>query len=147
MLKLSLIGLGLVAITIAIHSAGATSWVRFITSRFVPDNGILSGKRALGALTATGIVLLSLHVLEIFVWATAYLLLLPASEIGTMEAALYFSFVTFTTLGYGDIILSEEWRLLSGIEALNGIMLVGWTIAMMFVVVQRLWHELGRDQE
>lgn len=147
MLKLGLIGFLLVAITIAIHSAGATSWVRFITCKFVPGDGVWSGRRALGVLMATGVVLLGLHVLEILVWATAYFLLLPASEIASMEVAIYFSFVTFTTLGYGDIILTEGWRILSGIEALNGIMLLGWTIAMMFTVVQRLWQEIDNDQK
>ena len=58
------------------------------------------------------------------------------------ETALYFSFVTFTTLGYGDITLSEGWRLLSGIEALNGLLLVGWTTALLFAIVQRGWQGL-----
>ena len=53
---------------------------------------------------------------------------------------IYMSFVTLTTLGYGDITLvAHEWRLLSGIEALNGILLVGWTTALLFLVVQRSW--------
>lgn len=78
------------------------------------------------------------------VWAVAYMSLLPDGELATFEKALYFSFVTFTTLGYGDITLSEGWRLLSGIEALNGILLVGWTTALLFAVVQRTWQGLGR---
>ncbi len=146
MLKLTLIGFGLVAITIAIHSAGATLWIRFAAANFTPDNSGWSGRRALGTLMATGIVFLSLHVLEIFIWACAYLRLLPASVFESMEAALYFSFVTFTTLGYGDIILDEGWRLLSGVEALNGLLLLGWTTAMMFTVVQKLWQGLARNQ-
>ena len=56
------------------------------------------------------------------------------------EAAIYFSFVTFTTLGYGDLTLSDGWRLLSGIEALNGILLDGWSTAVLFAVVQRIWQ-------
>jgi len=53
--------------------------------------------------------------------------------------------VTFTTLGYGDITLPEqEWRMLSGIEALNGILLVGWTTAFLFAVVQRSWSSTAR---
>jgi hypothetical protein len=67
---------------------------------------------------------------------------MPSDELATFEQAAYFSFVTFTTLGYGDITLSESWRLLSGIEALNGILLVGWTTAMIFTVVQRIWQGL-----
>jgi hypothetical protein len=61
-------------------------------------------------------------------------------EIGTFEEAVYFSVVTFTTLGYGDITLADhQWRLLSGAEALNGVLLVGWSTALLFAVVQRCW--------
>ena len=56
--------------------------------------------------------------------------------------------VTFTTLGYGDITLVEhDWRLLSGIEALNGILLVGWTTAFLFMVVQRSWTTKAHGQD
>ena len=67
-------------------------------------------------------------------------MLVPAGELADFEAAVYFSFVTFTTLGYGDITLSEGYRLLSGIQALNGILLVGWSTALMFAVVQKIWQ-------
>jgi voltage-gated potassium channel len=84
---------------------------------------------------------------EIVIWAGAYLALVPVSELASFEEAVYFSFVTFTTLGYGDITLSEGFRLLSGIEALNGIILVGWTTAMIFSVVQHIWQGLGQDNK
>lgn len=48
-------------------------------------------------------------------------------------------------LGYADIVLADQhWRLLSGIEALAGILLAGWSTALLFVVVQRSWKKLGR---
>lgn len=94
-------------------------------------------------LVATVLALLLLHTLEIVVWAYAYLALLPSGELASFEESVYFSFVTFTTLGYGDITLTENLRLLSGIEALNGIMLVGWTTAMLFAVVQRTWQGMA----
>ena len=86
--------------------------------------------------------------MEIVVWALAYLYLLPPNVLGTFEEATYFSFVTFTTLGYGDITLTEVWRILSGIEALNGILLIGWSTAMVFAVVQRTWKDmLNQDKD
>jgi voltage-gated potassium channel Kch len=90
-----------------------------------------------------------LQLVEAIVWALAYLLMLPG-DLSTFEEATYFSVVTFTTLGYGDITLVEhEWRLLSGIEALNGNLSVGWTTALLFLVVQRSWaikaHRRGRN--
>jgi len=93
-------------------------------------------------LIGTALAVVFLHALEIIVWAQAYRLILPANELATLEEAVYFSFVTFTTLGYGDITLSEGYRLLSGIQALNGIILVGWSTAMIFSVVQRVWRGL-----
>jgi len=144
LLKLNLIGAVLIAITVAIHAVGSTAWVRFIARNYLNEDGTWGARRALVALTSTVIVLISLHAIQITVWAAGYRAVLPDTELETFEKALYFSFVTFTTLGYGDITLSEGWRLLSGIEALNGILLVGWTTALLFSVVQRSWQGLGR---
>jgi hypothetical protein len=77
---------------------------------------------------------------QILIWAVAYRLLTPVQPIDTLESAVYFSAVTFTTLGYGDITLSsEQWRLLTGIEALNGVLLLGWSTALLYAVVHRTW--------
>jgi hypothetical protein len=89
-------------------------------------------------LLVSGIVLLMFLVtmIEVLMWALTYLAL---NAIQGMEQALYFSMVTFTTLGYGDVVLSEQWRLLSSFEAANGIIMFGWTIAIVINVVQRFY--------
>ena len=140
MLKLSLIGAALVAVTVAIHAFGTTGLVRFLASEFIDKEGTWSTRRVLGVLTVTAVGLVFLHAIEIMVWAGVYGALVPVGELADFEAAVYFSFVTFTTLGYGDITLSEGYRLLSGIQALNGILLVGWSTALMFAVVQKIWQ-------
>lgn len=139
MLKLSLIGSALIAITITIHAIGTAIWVRFLAEKYL---GALpwSARRAMLILVSSAVFVVFLHAIEIVVWAAAYQSILPTNELGTFEEAVYFSFVTFTTLGYGDITLSQGYRLLSGIEALNGIILVGWTTAMIFSVVQHVWR-------
>ena len=144
MLRISLIGAALVAATVIIHAIGTTMWVRHIAQRY-PDVDAWRNRLAIAILTQTVLVLVALHALEIMLWAASYVVLLPDSELASFEQAVYFSFVTFTTLGYGDITLSEGWRLLSGIEALNGILLVGWTTAMLFTVVQRMWRGLATN--
>jgi len=144
MLRLSLIGSALIAITVVIHATGTTAWVRHLSKKFA-GKSLTTGRRATLILVNTALIVFVLHTLEIVVWAGAYQLLLPVNELGTFEEAVYFSFVTFTTLGYGDITLSEGWRLLSGIEALNGILLVGWTTAMIFSVVQNIWRGIGEN--
>ena len=145
MLKYTLIGAALVLITVIIHAAGTTWGLGVVGRRYANVDDAFHPDNALKVLTGTVLILLALHTLEIIVWAYAYLLLLPPGELGSFEEAVYFSFVTFTTLGYGDITLIQNWRLLSGIEALNGIMLVGWTTAMLFAVVQRMWQGNARQ--
>mgnify|MGYP001812962613 FL=1 len=140
MLKLSLIGTILVAITVMIHALGTTYLVRYLVGRFLDERGRWGSRYALVALATTAIVLVVLHAVEIVIWASVYRALVPVSELADLETAVYFSFVTFTTLGYGDITLSDGWRLLSGIQALNGILLVGWSTALMFAVVQKSWQ-------
>ena len=91
-----------------------------------------------------GVVLLTFFIIlvEIAVWAVAYLL---AGAIEGVETALYFSTVTFTTLGYGDILLSEKWRLLAAFEAVTGIIMFGLTTALLIAVVQRAYFGGARE--
>ncbi len=146
MLKLSLIGAGLVAVTVIIHALGTAYLVRYLASTFLDREGQWSSKRVLTALMIAALVLVFLHTVEIMVWAGTYKALVPVGELADFETAVYFSFVTFTTLGYGDITLSDGWRLLSGIQALNGILLVGWSTALMFAVVQKTWQSDEREE-
>ena len=74
-------------------------------------------------------------IIESVIWTMCYLY---TGAIGSLEEALYFSLVTFTTLGYGDIVLSDNWRLLSSIQAVNGIIIFGWSTAILMTTVQRL---------
>ena len=147
MVKYALIGALLVVITVVIHAVGTAAWLRVLGQRYADENGVVRSGKTLHVLISTVIVLLFLLTIEIIVWAWAYLALLPAGQLASFEEAVYFSFITFTTLGYGDITLSEHWRLLSGIEALNGIMLAGWTTALLFAVVQKTWQGMTRQRQ
>ncbi len=133
----------LIALCIAIHAVGTTWWLRFLIARFADDSGIFLPRKWLAVLILTALVLIGLHIIEILVWAIAFLVVAPG-ELESLETAFYFSAVTFTTLGYGDVTLSSEWRLLSGFEAIGGILLIGWTTAFMFAVLQRTWGSMAR---
>lgn len=55
------------------------------------------------------------------------------------HSAFYFSSVTYTTVGYGDLVLPYKWRLLGGVEALTGILMCGWSTGFFFMVVDRMF--------
>jgi hypothetical protein len=74
--------------------------------------------------------------LEIWFWALFYLWI---GEFAELERALYFSTVTFSTLGFGDITLQDRWQLLSSFEAMNGIILVGVSTGLIFAIIQKLY--------
>jgi hypothetical protein len=71
----------------------------------------------------------------VWLWAIALRLL---GVFGTMEASVYFSIVAFTTLGFGDILLPVEWRLLAGMSAVNGLLMIGLLTAMLVAVLRRV---------
>ena len=139
MLKLSLLGAALIAVTIVIQAGVTTWWLQFLGKRRLIAQSAISRWMGTRILITTGVVLLMMHVAQILAWAVTYRWLVPGEELYTFEKATYFSFVTFTTLGYGDITLSEDYRMLSGIQAVNGILLVGWSTAVLFAIVQRIW--------
>ena len=75
------------------------------------------------------------HLIEMAAWAVLYRWL---DIFDSMETAFYFSSVTYTTLGYGDIVPEVHWRLLATLEAANGFILFGWTTALVFAVLREL---------
>ena len=75
------------------------------------------------------------HLIPIPLWAVIFLL---CGEMATFDKAFYCSAENYTALGYGDIVLSERWRLLGPLEAINGLLLFGLSTASMFAVMSRL---------
>jgi hypothetical protein len=75
------------------------------------------------------------HLMEAFVWALFYVW---QSVFPDLSSASYFSIVTYTTVGYGDLVPPQHWRLAAGVEALTGILMCGWSAAFIFAVVNRM---------
>jgi hypothetical protein len=135
-----LTGALLVMLTVLIQGVGSLWLMRLLMRHNVGAGGQVIANRALSAVILTALGLLLLHCVQILIWAIAYRLLTPIDPIDTLEAAVYFSAVTFTTLGYGDITLNtDQWRLLTGVQALNGVLLLGWSTALLYAVVHRSW--------
>ncbi|MCV2880633.1 potassium channel family protein [Actibacterium sp. XHP0104] len=100
------------------------------------------------ALVLVGIVLVVLAVLSasVWIWAAAFKML---ELFPTWEAAVYFSIVVFTTLGFGDVLLPEGWRILGGLAAANGLLNMGLYTAMMVEILRRVRQEqiAGRSDD
>jgi Ion channel len=82
-------------------------------------------------------VLLAAHVAEVITWSLVYAVLGVAPPETDL---LYFAFVNYTTLGYGDIVPVERWRLLGPFTAMNGVLLFGWSTAVIFEVLRQAMH-------
>jgi voltage-gated potassium channel Kch len=84
--------------------------------------------------------LIAAIVLDVALWAVLYFL---GGALPSFEEAFYFSTVTFTTVGYGDITLGPQWRQLATFEAVNGWIIFGWATALIMAVIQRLYFRSG----
>ncbi|MBL8536430.1 MAG: two pore domain potassium channel family protein [Hyphomonadaceae bacterium] len=125
----------MVAITVMLHFFGLLALTRLTGrahERLRPHENPLR-QAAMILLIVFGIF--ALHTIQIWLYAVLYLGL---GELRTFEEALYFSTVTFVTLGYGDVVLSPNWRVLSAIEGANGTLLVAWSTAYLLTVTTRL---------
>jgi len=141
MLNQVLLGSALVLLTSLIHAGGMLIAIRVL--RTIHPERLNLESHLLGAILTAGVVLMmfSVGLLESLVWAYAYIAVGAFSE---LEQAFYFSMVVFTTLGFGDVTLGETWRVLSTFEAANGIIMFGWTTALIFAFVQRLISYMKR---
>ena len=129
------VGVGAVACTIFVHALALAATVYF----FRHERRL--GRIGTGPLIDLAIVALAIsfafvaHLIEIALWAG---LLVICGEFQEFGNAYYHSAVNYTTLGYGDLLLTPSWRLLGPLEAANGALMFGVSTAMIFAVIQRL---------
>lgn len=86
------------------------------------------------AIIVAVLFILLVQTIIVWLWAVVFLFVGALPE---FEPALYFSLVSFTTVGYGDVVLDPQWRLLSGLTAANGFLSFGWSTAYMVELVRR----------
>ena len=133
MLRQFLVSIAVSICNIAIHAVvmAAVIWVARIANERATSRHSL---RLVAVMIATVSVLMAAHLVEVLVWAFAYMMVDVASP-GT--DLIYFAFVNYTTLGYGDVIPVERWQLLGPMTAMNGVLLFGWSTAVIFEVLRR----------
>lgn len=87
------------------------------------------------------------HTIEVWLYAVGFYVLDRHAELGHLTgdsadgffAYIYYSSVTYTSLGFGDLVPHGSLRLISGVEALNGLMLIGWTASFTYLAMEKLW--------
>jgi hypothetical protein len=124
---------GLVSVcNIAIHALVMTVVVRVARASIATTTH--PSLLLMTTMIATVSVLMSAHVVEVFVWSLAYAMVGAVPAEGGL---VYFAFVSYATLGYGDVLPVQRWQLLGPMAAMNGALLFGWSTAVIFEVLQR----------
>jgi len=126
-------GLLLMTAAVVIHLVGGLAVLLWLerSAAVEPRHPTL---RALLVLIALFAALILLHLMQVSVWALLYWW-----QIGwDFNTALYFSTTTYATIGYGDVVPPVEWRLVAVMEGLTGVLMLGWSSAMVFAIVMRL---------
>ena len=129
----------MVFVTVFDHLIGLALLVRLLRSHYRRFHSARVRPFSLLFLAAIGLV--AVHTVEIWLYAVLYLALGAA---GHFEEALYFSTVTYATIGYGDVVLPHRWRILGATEGAAGIIMLGWSTAFLVSLLTQL-HLLSQD--
>ena len=139
-MQLLLLGFVLVSATTAMHAACTTLTLLLLESRWIAPRAMRStASKGLVVMLVVNVLFVA-SLLECALWAAAYLGL---GALGSWPEAYYFSATTFTTTGYGDVTLSPTWRPMGNFEAVIGILMFGWSTALLVTVVQHLRRPHG----
>ena len=133
MLRQILVGAAISLSNIAIH-AFCMAGVIWAARTAVAIETSRQSFRLISVMIATVSFLMAAHFAEVLVWSLTYAIVGAAPA----EAELiYFAFVNYTTLGYGDVTPVERWRLLGPMTAMNGVLLFGWSTAVIFEIIRK----------
>ena len=129
---------GLICATVVIHALGTLEAITHIARRWRQRKshpGLLASELQVVRLVS---VLLLLHMAEAGIWAGLYVI---AGLLPDLETAVYFSITSYTTVGYGDVVLPVSSRLLGPIEAAVGILMFGWSTGIMVTALSRIYGD------
>jgi voltage-gated potassium channel len=124
----------LVTLTLSLQSAGMAGliqWARTHLPRGIHRLGPLRSAVLMVRLTS---LIVCLHMLEILLWASFY----RAKCFATWESAFYFSATSYSTVGYGDLVLQPSWRMVGPVESVTGVLMCGLSASFLFAIVTRL---------
>jgi voltage-gated potassium channel len=135
MLALLLNLLVLVSACVAIHTVGMFLGVRWLQRLWPRHDADYIPTRTFLLIVRVVYGLLILHLLQITVWAVFYQI---RGCFGDLSTSFYFSATSYSTLGYGDVLLTGKWRIFGAVEAVTGVLMFGWSTGILFTVVHHL---------
>jgi voltage-gated potassium channel len=139
MIRLLLSALGLTAVTVIIHGVGTVASTGRLARLWTGRKDRLGrlGTELLMAQLVSALLLL--HLAEAVVWALFFVLV---GGLPDLESAAYFSLTSYTTVGFGDVVLPEPWRLLGPLEAAVGVLMLGWSTGILVAVIGVIYGQL-----
>ena len=131
------IAAGIVSVCLMIHVAGILLMAEWLLSRREHLERTAGGRRFALLIVMLFAAIMFLHLIQTSLWAVFYY---AQNLFSDFETALYFSMVSFTTIGYGDVLLPRKWRLLGFIEGFSGVLLCGVSTAFIFAVINAMFQ-------
>ncbi|SFN53381.1 Ion channel [Algoriella xinjiangensis] len=135
MFLIILIGVFIICINVVLQSIITVFSLKYL-HQFNSKKNRISIKAVLLQMSLSVSLLTLLHGAQCTIWAAAFYFNPEIDNLYNFKEAIYFSLITFTTVGYGDVVIDSDWKILGGLEAINGIMMVGWSTALMFSYLQ-----------
>ncbi|TPI46912.1 two pore domain potassium channel family protein [Mesorhizobium sp. B2-9-1] len=128
------VGTIVISLTVLIHTFGLIAITRMM-ARLVALLRMHGRRSRIIAMISVVMGLFAVMTAEVWLWAGLYRLLGILSD---FETALYFSTITFSTVGYGDVVPAHGWRILAALEGINGFLLIGWSTAYLIAAGTRV---------
>jgi hypothetical protein len=124
-------------VTIGVHAVGVGTTVQFIRREYQLRHAGVGFWTDVAIMAGVTLLALIAHLVEITIWAVLYD---ACGEFAGLAPAFYHSAMNYTSLGYGDVVMSVSWKLLGPLEAAVGLLMFGVSTAMIFAVIQRLFQ-------
>ncbi|HEX4165908.1 MAG TPA: potassium channel family protein [Bryobacteraceae bacterium] len=124
----------LIALTLSVQSAGMAALIHWGRAHFARGMHRIGSLRSAALLVRFTTKMIALHLSEILLWAGFY----RWNCFPSWESAFYFSATSYSTVGYGDLVLPRMWRTLGPIESVTGVLMCGLSASFLFAIVTRL---------
>jgi voltage-gated potassium channel len=136
MLRIFVTSFALMSLCVVVHIIGLVLLADALIKHRPTAEAEFNIRRNSVLLISVFVIIVLLHLIEILIWAAYYHLW---SLFGDMETSWYFSLGSYTTIGYGDVVLPARWRTLGGLEGITGVLLCGLSTAFLFAVVNEMF--------